>query len=343
MNTDIQKARELSYISKLSGQDERLVQAGGGNTSVKLDDHYMLVKASGFQLTDVTESSGFALVDHKAIQDIFRSGNVPEDMEQKILSDSLVEGPRPSIETFLHSVTYRYTIHTHPLGVTIFASREGGMEALQELFPEAVTVDYATPGIKLAKKYYEAVAERQDRHIIFLKNHGLLVSADTLEETVRLQLEVVNKVDAAAGLDTKAVETGQRLFAALQKIVPGSIAYRVETPAAEEAVRRSTGAWEHAYSPDCVVYCGSRIAYVNSDPEAELTQFIRRYGALKAVCMKGYLFAVAENLKKARDIACMLDFSAKIFLSGGTKCPLPEEERNFLLGWDSEKYRATLK
>ena len=35
-----------------------LAQAGGGNTSVKLDDHIMLVKSSGVQLADVKGQNG---------------------------------------------------------------------------------------------------------------------------------------------------------------------------------------------------------------------------------------------------------------------------------------------
>ena len=58
MKSDFTKAYEHSYKSKLVGQDERYVQAGSGNTSVKLDKTNMLVKASGFQLTEVTRETG---------------------------------------------------------------------------------------------------------------------------------------------------------------------------------------------------------------------------------------------------------------------------------------------
>ena len=40
-------------ISKYAGMRNDLGQAGGGNTSVKLDDQVMLVKSSGFQLADL--------------------------------------------------------------------------------------------------------------------------------------------------------------------------------------------------------------------------------------------------------------------------------------------------
>ena len=345
MEIDLKKARELSYISKLCGQDERFVQAGGGNTSVKLDDRYMLVKASGFHLTDVTEKSGYAVVDHKRIMDIFSSGDVDDERESSILSEVLTEGGRPSIETFLHSVTRRYTIHTHPLGVTMYAAAEGGMERLQEMFPESVSVEYATPGIKLAKKYYAAVRNKPDARLIFLKNHGMLVSADTLEDAVSLQMQTVKKIDDSLGLDTAVFETSQRLFEALQKIQPGLIAYRVDSPAVKEAAEKSGGAWGYAYSPDCVVYCGGSIAVLKNDFADELQSHREKFGMAKAVLAGGYAFAIAENMKAARDIACVLNFSAQIYLSGKGKkmLELDSEERNFLLNWDSEKYRASIK
>ena len=40
--------QDFIKISKYAGMRNDLAQAGGGNTSVKLDDHIMLVKSSGF-------------------------------------------------------------------------------------------------------------------------------------------------------------------------------------------------------------------------------------------------------------------------------------------------------
>ena len=56
---------ELKAISKYAGMREDLVQAGGGNTSVKISDERMYIKASGCQLADVSMESGSALVNPK--------------------------------------------------------------------------------------------------------------------------------------------------------------------------------------------------------------------------------------------------------------------------------------
>ena len=58
--------------SKFAGMRNDLAQAGGGNTSVKLDDQIMLVKSSGFQLADVEENSGYSKIDYRLIVDYLK-------------------------------------------------------------------------------------------------------------------------------------------------------------------------------------------------------------------------------------------------------------------------------
>jgi len=51
---------EFARMSQLIGARPDYVQGGGGNTSVKLDGGLMAIKASGFRLSQVTDSDGFA-------------------------------------------------------------------------------------------------------------------------------------------------------------------------------------------------------------------------------------------------------------------------------------------
>lgn len=50
---------------------EDLVQAGGGNSSFKISEEKMAIKASGYQLADITETDGYALVNPKVIREAF--------------------------------------------------------------------------------------------------------------------------------------------------------------------------------------------------------------------------------------------------------------------------------
>lgn len=69
--------RDFIRISKYAGMRNDLAQAGGGNTSVKLDDRVMLVKGSGFQLADVSENSGYSKIDYRLVVEYFQK-NVRE-------------------------------------------------------------------------------------------------------------------------------------------------------------------------------------------------------------------------------------------------------------------------
>ena len=58
----MKEIKELVEISKYAGERLDLVQAGGGNSSVKLDNGQMLIKASGYSLSEVVEGYGYSKV-----------------------------------------------------------------------------------------------------------------------------------------------------------------------------------------------------------------------------------------------------------------------------------------
>ena len=162
----------LVKISRYAGMREDLVQAGGGNSSYKIDDSKMIIKASGVQLAELTEETGYAAVSYKKIAEAFLSNGhldqLTEESSKKILSDALIEGENPSIETFLHAISGKYTLHTHPITVNALACRKDGMEVLKELFPEALIIPYATPGVELAKTYFMLIRKMRNIQIRFL-------------------------------------------------------------------------------------------------------------------------------------------------------------------------------
>ena len=67
---------KLIKLSKYAGERFDLVQAGGGNSSVKLENGEMLIKASGFILSDVEINNGYSKVLTKQISEIINNKNV---------------------------------------------------------------------------------------------------------------------------------------------------------------------------------------------------------------------------------------------------------------------------
>ncbi|NMA66786.1 MAG: class II aldolase/adducin family protein, partial [Clostridiaceae bacterium] len=58
------RSKELEAISQYAGKRIDYVQGGGGNTSVKLNDEFMAVKASGYKLSQITENEGYVVVNY---------------------------------------------------------------------------------------------------------------------------------------------------------------------------------------------------------------------------------------------------------------------------------------
>ena len=78
MNTMEQKLASLAEISARVGADRLLVQAAGGNTSIKLGDT-LWIKASGQWLADALAKPIFVPVDFNALRSAFEAG---EDVER---------------------------------------------------------------------------------------------------------------------------------------------------------------------------------------------------------------------------------------------------------------------
>ena len=124
---------ELIFMSKYIGMRQDYVQAGGGNTSIKISDEYMLIKSSGILLSDMNYENGYSLVNYKMINDILLNHSYNKEDKEKMIWKSLILGKKASIETYLHSITDKYTIHVHPIVTNIFACQKDGFKILKSL------------------------------------------------------------------------------------------------------------------------------------------------------------------------------------------------------------------
>ena len=74
---------DFVQISRYAGERFDLVQAGGGNSSVKLDNDEMLIKASGFLLSEVTKDRGFSTVDTKKVANILTNKAIKSETNSR--------------------------------------------------------------------------------------------------------------------------------------------------------------------------------------------------------------------------------------------------------------------
>lgn len=339
--------KDFIRISKYAGMREDLVQAGGGNSSFKPERGRMIVKASGYQLAEVSESRGYALVDTDLIRSAFFNAESLDAMSEadgkRILREALIDGEKPSIETFLHAVSGKYTLHTHPIVVNALACRKDGAKTLKELFPEAIVVRYATPGVKLAKEYFKAYQRKAlaANATVFLLNHGLVVSADSAEEVIARTEETTLKIEHYLGADMTPYRNAARLW----HYFPEKIVWRA-TDGHILAAYAGMGSWAHGFCPDCVVFLGKRFLRLKADfTQADIAAFETNNGAPSVVEFGGELYILADSVKKALEIQSVMSFSAQVAMinKGHEYNLLSPEEQDYLLNWDAEKYRRAMK
>ncbi|NLL79615.1 MAG: class II aldolase [Clostridiales bacterium] len=338
-------------ISKYAGMREDLVQAGGGNSSYKETDTRMYIKASGFQLAEVSEKEGYAVVNPQKIQAAFLNqenlDQITDEVSREILQSAFIEGKRPSIETFLHAVSGRYTLHTHPIVVNAMTCRKQGMDVLAEMFPEALIVPYATPGVELAKSFFLAYRRKAQEKgqifdIVFLQNHGLVVSGDSAQIVIDRTEEVVRKLERYLKADMQPYHVCTELWEYFRE----KVVWRVTDQHVLEVFHKTGHMWKHSFCPDCVVFMGKNILNLTEqDIEAALEKFQKEYGSPVILIYDDNMYIVADSVKKALEIQSVLSFSAQVMkLNENVECTLLDErEQNFLLNWDAEKYRKNIK
>ena len=115
---------KLRALSARVGADPLLVQAAGGNTSLK-QDGVMWIKASGTWLKDALARDIFVPLDHQAILDALRRNDPAcESCTDFVRTDLNATGLRPSIETTVHALMpHRVVVCVHTVSTIDCAVR----------------------------------------------------------------------------------------------------------------------------------------------------------------------------------------------------------------------------
>ena len=343
--------KNLIKLSKYAGMREDIIQAGGGNTSVKINDETMFIKSSGYQLSEMEENVGYSKVNYKKILDYFKSHlEIKRSDEKELLENTLIQGKRPSIETFLHSITEKYTLHTHPLLINVFTSRKNGMKELKSMFPNSLIIDYQTPGIFLAKEFFDKFSKLenpQKANIVFLKNHGLIVSDKNMDEVIELHESILETLENKLKVNMQAYRNSTFLFKKLEDFIENNIVYLCENRRIKNFIENnSIKDVNYCFSPDSLIYCNKKILLLNKNDD--MLEVVKnhnlKYGNFNVVYFENELYIIAPNVKKAKEIESVLSFNLQVLkLNKNDEMDfLTEEEQNFLLNWDSEKYRKNL-
>ena len=200
----------LSLCDYLNNRPDFL-QGAGGNISEKVDGKIMVVKSSGVEIKEINEKYGYSIVRYKKISDEFsklplkiskkQDETTVSFINKQTISLSNYESLRPSIETGFHSILKNYVIHTHSVYSNIIACSKSFEDLALELFKndDFVIIPYFPPGTILTRNILNEYNNFYKLHkkypeIIFLKNHGIIVHANTAEQAIALHENVTKKL-----------------------------------------------------------------------------------------------------------------------------------------------------
>jgi len=364
-------------ICDLTSDSVDMIQAGGGNASAKYDDAgkaMMLIKASGFLMSEVDEKKGYTQIELEKIRRILldvQKGHLLIDDDQ-VISQRTAEANegerRPSIETFLHALLpQRYILHVHALTTLVYASSTRFLEDLANQWTlkkstsmkPSLLVPYEKPGIHLAMAMMFNLDQYKDFYgtipdVIILQNHGLIVASDDSDALY----DLITKVEEDIIEQMALPETFGRIYANqrfIKKVIHGVMAHKrifVRANEDRDLVNYQDGTPSF---PDALVFCGLEPLVVNTlnrDIKASdmdlvrdaLIRYIDKYDDFpKVVLYDSDLYFCGESIKKCLEVQDVLKIQWLIRRElGESLVTLTQEQAHTLLNWEAEKYRKNL-
>lgn len=343
-----QTLKELEYISTAVGIPVDYTQGGGGNTSAKLSDELMAVKASGFKLKQISVSEGYVIVNYRNIKDYYDHVNLDEERDCEKESSELVKRNvvpvgggkplRPSVEAGFHSILKKYVIHTHSVYANILCCTKNGRETVERIFGDkdfaVIWVPYINPGFSLSVRINDEISRCMGKtgmfpQVIFMENHGLIVTADDSRECVRLHQDVNDVIRDFLSIEEtfpeiEIVEVGDNTFISKTGYLNDYFRHNRINPDFFD---------RNALYPDQLVYLNGNAGVGTTDRKLNINartgEIIYKTNASEARTIEETLLAflyVLTNIQK----------------HGLTLKTMSDKEINFISNWESEAYRKSL-
>ena len=329
----------FSLMSKYYGMRYDLIQSGGGNTSFKLNN-LIFIKESGISLTDITNSNGYLILNNDKIKyDIDNNLIIYNNFDKYQL---FYKNKKPSMETYMHSILLKYTVHLHPIQINYIGIRKNGFEIFKSLFPESLIINYFTPGITLCKEIYKLY---KNEKIIFLLNHGVIFTSNDYDELKILIDETINiceKFNGSYFIKYKNVNKINELYKEFDKNL---ITYCSDDIISNNHITNIELFIENTTFPDKIVYCGiSSLIIKNINIQNDFNNYIKKYNDIpKIIIYNSNIYITSISIKKCKEIEDILKSNILISNNNSNISYLQDDEIKFLNNWDIEKYRKNIK
>lgn len=321
--------QNLETLSKYCGERFDLTQAGGGNSSVKYND-FMFIKASGYNLTQVSHREGYVCIDNKKL-----INHINENKTEPIHKYNIIGNERASIETYMHSMLKKYTMHLHPIQINKYLISKSCDAFIKTNFPNSKLIEYYTPGIKVCNKIKNVY---DGNKIIFLKNHGIIVTSDDYEEIIEL-------IENTLTIFEKEFGTNMEKYKYVNKISKTiNVRYENVTYLCEDQIinfylqsKRNLFLEKIAF-PDALIYCGIQILFLYD--LTDINKYYEKYKEYpKIIVVNNLIYITNRSLQKCKDTEDVLKSNLMILDNGMDKEYMSDQEIHYLNNWEAEKHR----
>ena len=218
----------LRYRSNILGDDQRITNTGGGNTSSKVmmtdpltgeEVNVLWVKGSGGDLRTSTRANFASLYMDKllSLQEIYDAAEVKgvkTEIEDQMVAmyphTTFNLNPRASsIDTPLHGfIPYRHVDHTHPISAIAIAASKDQEQLTQQVFGDEVGwVPWQRPGFDLGLVMGKLATANPRLKGLVMGRHGLINWANDDKACYELTLTLVEKAAEYIAIHDKGADT----------------------------------------------------------------------------------------------------------------------------------------
>ena len=163
---------ELQLLVNYVKKNPNLIQASGGNASIKCNSKVMRIKASGHKIVDINKPDGFIDVNYKEITDFLNVCNSKSIEKGDNFSCQSHLDPKVSIEVHFHAILKRVVLHTHPIGLNSILASKDASKIIKQLTNSINYIPYIKPGfflgLEVLKLLNNGKEKYQDNCLVFI-------------------------------------------------------------------------------------------------------------------------------------------------------------------------------
>jgi hypothetical protein len=295
----------------------------------------LFIKASGYALSQISETDGFVTINNKLLKEDIETNKIKDVIKYNI-NGTL----RASIETYMHSILKKYTIHIHPIQINKYLILRNSKELIKSIISGSLILDYITPGIDVCKEILKCY---EGEEIIFLLNHGIIITSDDYEN-ILINLEILlNKFEKLQTNDFGKYKNTNKISSYVNtENTYDNVCYLCEDKIVTNYLIYKRYLFNEKIAfPDTLVYCGSQILFINK--LEDISAYINNFNENpKIIIYNEHVYMINKSIRKCKETEDVFKANLLILDIDEDKTYLTKEEICFLNNWDAEKYRKLL-